>query len=59
MVTLRNDKFTASLNSDGDLVATLPIEVPELCKDLVTIDSLDLYTYYVVDGQVVGYVDLQ
>lgn len=59
MVTLRNDKFTASLNSNGDLVATLPIEVPALCKDLVTIDSLDLYTYYVVDGQVVGYVDLQ
>lgn len=59
MLTVDESKAKFSKNSSGDVVATLPINVPEICKDLVSVTGIDLYTDYIVDGESAGYVDLK
>ena len=59
MLTVDESKAKFSKNSSGDVVATLPINVPEICKDLVSVTGIDLYTDYIVDGESAGNVDLK
>lgn len=59
MLTIDESKAKFSKNSSGDVVATLPINVPEICKDLVSVTGIDLYTDYIVDGESAGNVDLK
>ena len=59
MLIVDESKAKFSKNSSGDVVATLPINVPEICKDLVSVTGIDLYTDYIVDGESAGYVDLK
>ena len=58
MLTVDESKAKFSKNSSGDLVVSLPINVPEICKELVSVSNIDLYTDYLVNGESAGYVDL-
>lgn len=58
MLTVDGSKAKFSKNSSGDLVVSLPINVPEICKELVSVSNIDLYTDYLVNGESAGYVDL-
>ena len=59
MLTVDESKAKFSKNSSGDLVVSLPINVPEICKELVSVSNIDLYTDYLVNGESAGYVDLK